>query len=78
MELVPDQLADSPPAMRRKAHGRSKVTNGAELLPEVDGRSVIARRYRDITRAILADQGGEDRCSESRKQLIEDLPLPPS
>jgi hypothetical protein len=39
-------------------------------LPNVDGRSLIARRYRDITSAIFVDQGGIDRCSESRKQLI--------
>jgi hypothetical protein len=40
------------------------------VLPDVDGRSVIARRYRDITRAILVDQGGVDQCSESRQQLV--------
>jgi hypothetical protein len=36
-------------------------------LPNIDGRSVIARRYRDIANDILIDQGGEDQCSESRK-----------
>jgi hypothetical protein len=46
------------------------VSNGRDILPDVDGRSLIARRYRDVVGAILADQGGEDRCSESRKQLI--------
>jgi hypothetical protein len=40
------------------------------LLPDVDGRSAIARRYRDIVSAILVDQGGADQCSEARKQLI--------
>jgi hypothetical protein len=50
--------------------GRSRVSNGHDLLPDVDGRSVMARRYRDITNAILVDQGGADRCSESRTQLI--------
>ena len=40
------------------------------MLPGIDGRSIIARRYRDIASAILTDQGGEDACSESRKQLI--------
>jgi hypothetical protein len=40
------------------------------VLPGIDGRSLIARRYRDITSAILVDQGGEDLCSESRRQLI--------
>jgi hypothetical protein len=40
------------------------------VLPDVDGRSAVARRYRDITSAILVDQGGADLCSESRLQLI--------
>lgn len=54
----------------KKPTARSRVTNGGDLLPDVDGRSVIARRYRDIASAILVDQGGADRCSESRKQLV--------
>jgi hypothetical protein len=49
---------------------KSRVTNGADLLPNIDGRSVTARRYKDIASAILTDQGGIDRCSESRQQLI--------
>jgi hypothetical protein len=49
---------------------RSKITNGADILPDIDGRSAIARRYRDITHAIMIDQGGYDQCSESRQQLI--------
>jgi hypothetical protein len=54
----------------RKSHARSRVTNGGDLLPDVDGRSIVARRYRDIMSAILVDQGGAGRCSESRIQLI--------
>ena len=46
------------------------MSNGNDILPGTDGRSVIARRYRAITSAILVDQGGFDACSESRKQLI--------
>ncbi len=54
----------------RKAMARSRVSNGSDLLPDVDGRSIIARRYRDISSAILSEQGGEDVCSEARKQLV--------
>lgn len=54
----------------RKPTARDRVSNGRDILPDVDGRSVIARRYRDIANAILVDQGGADHCSESRKQLI--------
>jgi hypothetical protein len=41
-----------------------------DLLPGIDGRSIIARRYRDITSAITMDQAGAGECSESRLQLI--------
>jgi hypothetical protein len=53
-----------------KSHGRSRTTNGKDVLPNVDGRSIVARRFRDISFAILADQGGADCCSESKLQLI--------
>jgi hypothetical protein len=74
MELSQEVAVSSPSERRRfgqtvKAR-RSRVTNGRDILPGIDGRSAAARRYRDIAAAILIDQGGEDRCSESRKQLI--------
>jgi hypothetical protein len=49
---------------------RSKVTNGKELLPGLDMRTAMARRFKDITVAIYSDQGGADHCSESRKHLV--------
>jgi hypothetical protein len=62
------------PSAHRKfgvTSNRSKVTNGKDLLPgDVDGRSSLARRFRDITNQVLADQGGAERCSEARLQLI--------
>jgi hypothetical protein len=69
-EVAHRKSAGSRAAYPRKSHTRSRVSNGHDVLPNVDGRSVIARRYRDITTAILIDQGGADRCSESRTQLI--------
>jgi hypothetical protein len=36
----------------------------------VDGRSLVARRYRDIMCAVASDQGGCERLSEARLQLI--------
>src|SRR3954462_12213178 len=53
-----------------KAAARSRVSNGADVLPNVDGRSLIARRYRDIAAQLVADMGGMERCSEARLQLI--------
>ena len=54
----------------RKPTARSGVSNGRDVLPGVDGRSVIARRYYDIQSAIIVDQGGADRISEARLQLV--------
>ena len=54
----------------RKSHARSRVSNGRDVLPNIDGRSLIARRYRDIVTAVVGDQGGIAHCSESRTQLI--------
>ena len=54
----------------RKSNARSRVSNGRDILPGTDGRSVIARRYHDIASALLADQNGPGACSEARLQLI--------
>src|ERR1700733_98422 len=54
----------------RKVFAMSAVSNGHRILPDIDGRSMIARRYRDIASQIVSDQGGSDLCSESRLQLI--------
>jgi hypothetical protein len=53
----------------RAPTARSRVTNGRDILPGIDNRSPIARRYRDITAALASDQGGADRMSEARVQL---------
>jgi hypothetical protein len=52
-----------------KPTARSRATNHKDLLLGADGRGVIARRFRDVTRAIISDQGGVDRMSEARLQL---------
>ena len=70
MELSSNSGSDQARFGRMPKARRSRITNGKDLLPNIDGRSGIARRYRDIAKAILVDQGGADRCSESRQQLI--------
>jgi hypothetical protein len=55
---------------RFKAQARSRVSNGRDVLPGLrDGRTLIARRYRDIMSAIVTDQGGAGQISEARLQL---------
>jgi hypothetical protein len=58
------------PQKGEKQYGRSAIANGNGLLPGIDGRCAVARRFKDIASALIADQGGEDRCSESRKQYV--------
>ena len=55
---------------RPKDPQKSRLTNAPVLLANVDGRTTVARRYRDIATAIATDQGGADRLSETRLQLI--------
>jgi hypothetical protein len=68
--VEPNSSANRVAVKRRSSKQRSRLTNGALLLPDVDGRSAIARRLKDISSAILADQGGAEQCSESRLQLV--------
>lgn len=70
MEAAAVSSRDRPQIVPGKDRQKSRISNGSALLPGVDGRSGIARRYRDIMSAILVDQGGAEFCSESRKQLV--------
>ena len=56
--------------LSRKSHGRSRVGNGAKLLPMTDCRSATARRFKDLFEDIAADLGGKDHLSEGQRQLI--------
>jgi hypothetical protein len=48
-----------------KRKGRSRVSNGsAVFLDEVDGRSVVARRYRDVLADLVAHLGGNPTAAE--------------
>jgi hypothetical protein len=66
--------ADNPRSVERRSphykNGRSRVTNHRDLLPGWDGRSSGGRRFRDLVSQIAVDQGGIERLSEARVQLI--------
>ena len=49
---------------------RSRVTNGSEMLPGIDGRSDRARRYRDLAVAFADELGGEAALSEPDKAAV--------
>jgi hypothetical protein len=52
-----------------RPRGRLKLSNGKKLLPMSDGRSMVARRFRDLYLDICNDLGGIDRLSEGQRQL---------
>jgi hypothetical protein len=42
-----------------KPTARTRITNGKELLPGIDGRSLWTRRFRDVLALHLSDLGGQ-------------------
>ena len=61
--------ADRTGAANTKLTHRSAVANGTRIFVEgLDGRSALARRYRDLLATFTADMGGDP--SEAQKQLI--------
>ncbi len=49
---------------------RSRVTNNpAAFLQGVDGRSALARRFRDVLAELVSDMGGVEVTSEGERQL---------
>ena len=67
------QIVEVSPNSRSSRRTRSRVTNHKDLLPNLDGRSSAARRFRDLVNSYLADQGGIEQCSEIRIGLIRRL-----
>jgi hypothetical protein len=65
-----EAVTSIPQSVRRSPAQRSRVGNGKVLLPLVDGRSVTARRFKDLVEDISNDLGGAGQLSEGQKQLI--------
>ena len=61
---------DSEQPVPRPLTVRSAVTNDPLMLRGVDGRSMVARRYRDVAIALADDLGGQDKLSEPTKILV--------
>src|SRR5436190_15722365 len=73
MELVSDLAVDKPQPSTQKARGRtsrSRITNGKELLPGIDGRSSWVRRCRDLIELHTADLGGPEATSAAEAAII--------
>ncbi len=70
LELVADKPIHSKVRKLAKSHARTRVTNGRSLLGSgVDGRSMWARRFRDVLALHLSDLGGESVTSEAEKSI---------
>jgi hypothetical protein len=54
-------------------NARARISNHRDLLPDLDGRSAGARRYRDLVSAYAADMGGLDVISEIKIGLMRRL-----
>jgi hypothetical protein len=52
--------SEHPAIAVRSPTNRSRISNGRALLEGIDGRSALARRYRDVVAAVAQDQGGAD------------------
>jgi hypothetical protein len=49
---------------------RTAIANGAAILAGVDGRSHVARRYREVGALLAGDLGGATHLTEAQKQLV--------
>jgi hypothetical protein len=49
---------------------RTQLANGSAILEGVDGRSHVARRYREIGALLASDMGGHDTLTEAQRQLV--------
>jgi hypothetical protein len=55
---------------KAKPAARSAMSNGSKFLANVDGRSLWARRCRDLYAAFVTDAGGADVVSEARSAIM--------
>ena len=53
-----------------KARATKVGLGSSDFLAEVDGRSLIARRYNEISSALIRDLGGDAVVSEAQRQLV--------
>lgn len=58
------------PLPARLKRPKTRVTSRKAILPGVDGRSMQARRFKDLIETIEADLGGRDALSEAERQLV--------
>jgi hypothetical protein len=63
------QVPPPPSADTRAMLGRSRISNGHELLPSVDGRSLYARLMRSTLESFVAHCGGPENISAPTRAI---------
>ncbi|RWM57441.1 hypothetical protein [Mesorhizobium sp.] len=64
--MTPTRAAPHDP----KTKGRSGVSNGNKTFVAADGRTVWAKRFRDLVSDHASDLGGSENLSQSQKALV--------
>jgi hypothetical protein len=58
-------------AIEQASKGKSAISNGTRLFIDgLDGRSALARRYRDLVGEFVSDLGGAEVISEAQRAII--------
>jgi hypothetical protein len=63
-------MLESQTTAARSPTVRSRITNGKDLLANVDGRTADARRYRDLAVSLADDLGGAANLTEAQRALV--------
>src|ERR1700733_641059 len=69
-EMPELHLSDSQVAVERSPRLRSRVTNGSKMVAGLDGRTAVARRFRDLQISYADDLGGAAVLTEAQRTLI--------
>jgi hypothetical protein len=77
MESAPDSPADNSQKhdrgtvrRRQKDPRKSRISNGSELLPGIDHRSLWVRRCRELIEMHVADLAGEENTSTAERSIV--------
>jgi hypothetical protein len=63
-------MEDSSAGSTHKDKGKSRITNGTRLLPNIDQRSTWVRRCKDLIAAHISDLGGESNTSAAERSIV--------
>jgi len=68
--VLENMPADSRPPAAKKPEARARVSNGKVLFADCDGRSVAARRFRDLLDDLARDFGGRAALNTGELSII--------